>query len=33
MVFYQGTFALQEALFGIENNDPQALASGLARYV
>ncbi len=33
IVFYQGTFALQEALFGIENNDPQALASGLARYV
>jgi aminoglycoside 2''-phosphotransferase len=33
MVFYQGTFALQEALSGLENDDPQALAHGLARYV
>jgi aminoglycoside 2''-phosphotransferase len=31
--FYQGTFALLEALFGIENGDEEALAAGLARYV
>jgi aminoglycoside 2''-phosphotransferase len=31
--FYQGTFALLEALFGIENGDEQALEAGLARYV
>lgn len=28
--FYHGTFALQEALFGIENDDPVALRNGLA---
>jgi len=28
--FYCGTFTLQEALFGIENNDPVALRNGLA---
>jgi aminoglycoside 2''-phosphotransferase len=33
VVFYQGTFALQEALFGIENEDPAAFEHGLARYV
>ena len=31
--FYQGTFALLEALFGIENGDDGALRAGLARYV
>ena len=31
--FYQGTFALLEALFGIENGDDDALRAGLARYV
>jgi aminoglycoside 2''-phosphotransferase len=31
--FYQGTFALLEALFGIENGDEEALKAGLARYV
>ena len=31
--FYQGTFALLEALFGIENGDEDALKAGLARYV
>jgi len=30
--FYQGTFALEEALFGIENDDPQAFESGIDRY-
>ncbi len=30
--FYQGTFALEEALFGIENNDPQAFENGMNRY-
>lgn len=30
--FYRGTFALYEALFGIENNDPQAFESGIAQY-
>jgi aminoglycoside 2''-phosphotransferase len=31
--FYYGTFALQEALFGIENGDEQAFASGMATFV
>jgi aminoglycoside 2''-phosphotransferase len=31
--FYSGTFAISEALFGIENNDPNALESGLASYL
>jgi aminoglycoside 2''-phosphotransferase len=31
--FYQGTFALLEALFGIENDDPRAFKAGMARYV
>lgn len=31
--FYRGTFALQEALFGVENDDPKALERGLAGYV
>jgi aminoglycoside 2''-phosphotransferase len=30
--FYQGTFALMEALFGIENNDPQAFENGIEGY-
>lgn len=30
--FYQGTFALEEALFGIENGDPAAFESGIAKY-
>lgn len=31
--FYQGTFALYEALFGIENNDQAAFESGIAPYI
>jgi len=31
--FYQSTFALQEALFGIENGDAEAFASGMAGYL
>ncbi len=30
--FYQGTFALEEALFGIENGDQAAFESGIERY-
>jgi hypothetical protein len=30
--FYAGMFALQEALFGIENGGDQALQAGLAEY-
>jgi len=30
--FYQGTFALEEAVFGIENGDEVAFESGIARY-
>lgn len=31
--FYSGTFALQEALFGIENGDREAFESGIESYV
>ena len=31
--FYYGTFALQEALFGIENGDEDAVASGMEPFV
>jgi aminoglycoside 2''-phosphotransferase len=31
--FYRGTFALLEALFGTENDDPAAFAAGMAGYV
>lgn len=31
--FYHGTFALQEALFGIENDDEEAFKDGIERYV
>jgi aminoglycoside 2''-phosphotransferase len=31
--FYYGTFALQEALFGIENGDEDAFASGIEAFV
>jgi aminoglycoside 2''-phosphotransferase len=31
--FYRGTFALQEALFGVENHDEEALSRGLRPYV
>jgi aminoglycoside 2''-phosphotransferase len=31
--FYRGTFALLEALFGIENGDDGALAAGLRQYI
>lgn len=31
--FYIGTFAHQEALFGVEHGDAQALSRGLAEYV
>ena len=30
--FYQGTFALEEALFGIENGDQAAFESGIEKY-
>lgn len=30
--FYQGTLALEEALFGIENDDPAAFKSGIEKY-
>ncbi|MGF9912913.1 phosphotransferase [Paenibacillus ehimensis] len=30
--FYQGTFALQEALFGLENDDPEAFRDGIESY-
>ena len=32
ITFYQGTFALLEALFGIENQDQEAVESGIADY-
>lgn len=32
ITFYAGTFALQEALFGIERHDPDAFAAGIAPY-
>jgi len=32
VAFYRGTFALQEALFGIENNDTEAFHAGLEAY-
>ena len=31
--FYRGTFALLEALFGIENDDQRAFESGIKEYV
>jgi aminoglycoside 2''-phosphotransferase len=30
--FYQGTFALEEALFGVENGDQAAFEHGIAKY-
>ena len=30
--FYAGTFALQEALYGLEDNDPEAFARGIEPY-
>jgi aminoglycoside 2''-phosphotransferase len=30
--FYQGSFALLEALFGAENNDQKAFESGIEQY-
>ena len=33
MYFYKSTFALQEALFGILNNDKKAFQAGIAQYV
>ena len=33
MCFYKSTFALQEALFGVLNNDKKAFEAGLAQYV
>ena len=30
--FYFGTFALQEALFGVENGDQEAFANGMQAY-
>ena len=32
ILFYQGTFALLEALFGIENGDPEAFENGISMY-
>ncbi len=31
--FYCGTFALEEALFGIENGDQTAFQNGMVKYV
>lgn len=31
--FYKSTFALQEALLGIENGDQEAFKNGLAGYI
>jgi aminoglycoside 2''-phosphotransferase len=31
--FYRGTFALLEALFGIENDDRRVFEAGIAQYV
>lgn len=31
--FYRSTFALQEALHGIENNDEEAFRNGIAAYI
>ena len=31
--FYKGTYALQEALHGLKNNDPQAFQNGMAAYI
>lgn len=33
IIFYKGTFALLEALFGLENQDQNAFKSGIAKYV
>ena len=33
IAFYQGTFALQEALFGLEHDDPEAFAAGIKTYL
>ncbi|PFE99292.1 aminoglycoside 6'-acetyltransferase [Bacillus thuringiensis] len=33
MYFYKSTFALQEALFGVLNNDKKAFEAGVAQYV
>jgi aminoglycoside 2''-phosphotransferase len=33
ILFYQGTFALVEALFGLENNDRKAFESGIRQYL
>jgi aminoglycoside 2''-phosphotransferase len=30
--FYQGSFSLEEGLFGVENNDPQAFENGMEAY-
>ncbi|KAA0563543.1 aminoglycoside phosphotransferase family protein [Bacillus sp. CH30_1T] len=32
MTFYKSTFALQEALHGVENDDPEAFESGMREY-
>jgi aminoglycoside 2''-phosphotransferase len=32
VLYYQGTFALLEALFGIENNDLEAFEAGIGMY-
>lgn len=31
--FYAGTFALQEALYGLEDGDEQAFENGIAVYL
>ena len=33
VIFYCGTFALQEALFGVENDDKEAFQDGMEEYV
>ncbi|MGW8226836.1 MAG: phosphotransferase family protein, partial [Anaerolineales bacterium] len=30
--FYKGTFALQEALYGVKHGDPKAFERGIAPY-
>ncbi len=33
IAFYKGTFALQDALFGLENDDEAAFRAGMVEYV
>jgi len=31
--FYKSTFALQEALYGLRDNDQESFKSGIAQYI